>query len=217
MKDYRVTVKVRNNRILKAIEAVGGVPGQKWCDEVGLCYTTLNKLINMTTSPLAANGGLRDQAQKLCEVVNAIPDDLWSSEQLHPLEKNFSSFEMDHQQVVELMYSEQDYSLLDTSAMEARELSGLLKAARATLGINEQYVLYKRFVENATYDACGKDLGVTGPRARQIEASALRKLRHPKIACKLVDAVDLDIVSKEKRQEIKAAADYYLANERKVK
>mgnify|MGYP005820526747 CR=1 FL=1 len=28
-KDYRVTVKVRNNRLLRAIEAAGGAPGQK--------------------------------------------------------------------------------------------------------------------------------------------------------------------------------------------
>lgn len=38
MKDYRVTVKVRNNRILRAIEAAGGTLVGKWCEEHGLAY-----------------------------------------------------------------------------------------------------------------------------------------------------------------------------------
>ena len=51
MKDYRITVKVRNNRMLNAIADAGGTPGQKWCAGKGLSYARWNSLINMTSSP----------------------------------------------------------------------------------------------------------------------------------------------------------------------
>ncbi len=66
MKDYRVTVKVRNNRILRAIEEAGGTPGQKWCEEQGIGYQSINNLVNMTASPLTADGNLSAPAAMLC-------------------------------------------------------------------------------------------------------------------------------------------------------
>lgn len=74
MKDYRITVKVRNNRILKAIEAVGGTPGNKWCEANGLGYGLVNDLINLTASPIGEYGDLRPTAARLCEVLGVLPD-----------------------------------------------------------------------------------------------------------------------------------------------
>jgi len=65
-------------------------------------------------------------------------------------------------------------------------LSGLAKNTRellATLAPREADVLRKRFgideQTECTLDEIGEDLGVTPGRVRQIEANALRKLRHP--------------------------------------
>jgi len=65
-------------------------------------------------------------------------------------------------------------------------LSGLADSTRellATLAPREAHVLRKRFgigeQTECTLDEIGEDLGVTRGRVRQIEANALRKLRHP--------------------------------------
>ena len=189
MKDYRITVRVRNNRILKAIEKSGGTPGGKWCADNGLSYTMVNDLINMTASPLSTSGALRDVAQRLCDTVNCLPEDLWSNEQLYPLETNMSSIEMDSVEVSALLdYRQATYLPDETSG----ELTKHIDFALATLRQREEIVLRMRFHEDMSYEQIGKRFDLSIERIRQIEALALRKLRHQSISSVLGQHLDGD-------------------------
>lgn len=213
MKDYRITVKVRNNRILKAIEAVGGTPGNKWCEANGLGYGLVNDLINLTASPIGEYGDLRPTAARLCEVLGVLPDDLWSNEQLHPLERNFSYMEMDHSQVLALSSSgggEQAY-LPDFSAIDQRETRALLDKAKARLTEREREVIALRYEKDLSLQECAKILKYTVERIRQIESKALRKLRHPSSVAIFLDALD---ISPEKREMCQRDAERWGTGER---
>ncbi|RLC08803.1 MAG: hypothetical protein DRI24_22805 [Deltaproteobacteria bacterium] len=48
-----------------------------------------------------------------------------------------------------------------------------------TLEEREGNVLYMRFFQDLTLEQVGKAMGISGQRVRQIEAKALRKIRHP--------------------------------------
>lgn len=54
-----------------------------------------------------------------------------------------------------------------------------ISAALATLTEREQGVIMHRFQRKLTLEQCGKEYGLTRERIRQIEAKAIRKLRHP--------------------------------------
>lgn len=203
MKDYRISVKVRNNRLLKAIEEAGGKPGNKWCDKNGLTYKMVNDLINMTISPLLETGELSKTASMLCDVLGKIPDELWSAEQLRPLEKNFSELEMDYQQVVAMLPSDEQSYLPDFYKLENEQTRSLIESALATLTVKERAVMRLRFEDDLTLEECGEMLGVTRERVRQIEIKALRKLRHPARIGMYVDA--LDGIDDKARAEYKAA------------
>ena len=190
MKDYRLTVKVRNNRLLKAIEAVGGTPGGKWCAANGLSYTQVNDLVNMTRSPLTEGGEMRQSTMALCDVLGKLPEDLWSNEQLYPLEKNFSEMEMDYAQVVAMLPQEEQSYLPDFSEVERAQTKSLVHKALATLTQREQEVIQMRFTDDLTLDECGKRMDITGARVREIEQKALRKMRHPSRVAMFIDAVD---------------------------
>lgn len=217
MNDYRVTLKVRNNRLLKAIEAAGGSPGAKWCEENGLLYNAVNDLINMTASPINANGSLRKPAAVLCDVLEKLPEELWSNEQLYPLEKNFSEVEMSYSQLCALLPGADTEYLEDSSEFEEDQKKALINTALATLTAREQRVITMRFLEDATYQEIGKKVGVTKGRIRQIEDKALRKLRKPSRKGLLVELVDLSDEETQKYkdatlEEFKKAGDEFRSN-----
>lgn len=190
-KDYRVNIKVRNNRILKAIEEVGGTHGDKWCKANGLSYITLNDLTNMTSSPVNKFGELTRTAKKLCEVLDKLPEDLWSNEQIRPLEKNFTSFEMSSQQLVSLMSSgEASYLTNFESEIDKERLTIEMESVLDTLSDTQKKVLKDRFYENKTLEQMAKEMGISSERVRQIEHKALRFLRHPKRCHNLNDFLD---------------------------
>jgi RNA polymerase sigma factor (sigma-70 family) len=191
MKDYRLTIKVRNNRILKAIESVGGTPGQKWCAAKGLVYWRLNELINMTIGPLTEDYELHPEAAKLCDVLGKLPEDLWSNDQLYPLQKNFSDMEMNLAQVVALLPKEYQSYDLDLSEFERSQTKDLVSRVVSTLMPREQEVIWMRFKEELSLEECGMRLGISRERVRQIESRSIRKLRHPSRAGMIVDLTNL--------------------------
>ncbi len=190
MKDYRITVKVRNNRILKAIEDAGGEPGMKWCKDNNLCYEGINSLINMTRSPLTAEGKLRSYAMNLCDVLGKLPEDLWSNEQLYPLERNYSEIEMDYAQVVGMLPSEQQFYMPDFSGIEQDEIKSILNNAISTLRQNEQKVIRMIFDEELSQKECAKQLNVSAGRISELLKRALRKLRFEKTLKPLEDILE---------------------------
>lgn len=55
----------------------------------------------------------------------------------------------------------------------------IIKVFQEDLSEREQKVLELRFIDNLTLEECGKELGISRERVRQIEAKVIRKLRHP--------------------------------------
>ena len=176
MSDYRVTIKVRNNRILKAIKDIGGEPGQKWCEANGLVYTQINSLINLTESPLLKTGLLSTPAEKLCDAVGKLPEELWTNDQIRPLEKNFTELDMTQDQVMALLPLSETSYIQD---FDKKDLEKVMAAALSTLDRKEQKILNLRFKEGLFLEEIAEKYDITRERVRQIEAKALRKLRHP--------------------------------------
>ena len=77
------------------------------------------------------------------------------------------------------------YNLVDEIFREPTEFwitpgrEAALESVIGTLTEREQAVIDLRFRRGMTLDEVGKELGVTRERVRQIEAKAVRKLRHP--------------------------------------
>ena len=100
-KDYRVTVRIRNNNILKLIEDKG-LPQYKVASEIGISYVTLIRYINMAESPLDVNNSIKESAQKICSYFGKSLDEVWSLEQLTPIESNTRELEYSYHELTRL-------------------------------------------------------------------------------------------------------------------
>lgn len=184
-KDYRVTVKVRNNNLLLAIESAGYKVGKEFADIVGKPYTEINNLINMTLSPLDRYGNARSSVQRLCVVLNKTFDELFSNSQIDALQTNKSEVEMTAEQVYSLNL---DSTSSPLEMLEHDEANEAVDNALDCLTPREKEVLRLRNgidCQEHTLAAIGELFGVGVERIRQIEQKALRKLRHPRNATKL--------------------------------
>lgn len=75
--------------------------------------------------------------------------------------------------------------------------------------LREQKIIFWRFWADCTLDEVGFYIGVTKERVRQIEAKALRKMKHPSRASVLMPYVDVFPVRvKTEEAERKAKFDY---------
>ena len=174
MKEYRVKIKVTNNRLSRAIEEAGFQTGQKFCEEIGIKYSRLLSLINLKSPAVDRHGDYWPDVLTLCEKLNKMPCDLFSDEQLYSaLDKNTSEIEMDCEEV--------KYLICASDPLEVLELKESLYQVLDTLPGREAEVLKLRYGlegDEKSQGETGKVFDVTASRIMQIEQKALRHMRH---------------------------------------
>jgi hypothetical protein len=178
MDSYRVSVKVRNANLLRAIEEAGHSPGNKFAAAAGVCYTKLNDLINMKRAPVDGEGELRPDVEKLCVFLRKMPCELFDEEQMYAqVENNSTEFDVDTDTMRDLIAGVGNPELLE--AMD-EALDTITSDMRRVLDLRFGLEGPEHTLEQAA-EIISKELGCryTKERVRVIEANALRRLRHP--------------------------------------
>jgi DNA-directed RNA polymerase specialized sigma subunit len=199
MNEIRIEVKLKNNMIYEAIVPMFGSVSE-FCKKTGMSQCVVGQLINLKKSPFSESSpehGYLGVAKKLAEICG------YSCEELYPIElyRNLVS-----EKIVKtislnsaLVY-EENRRIANGTSNESIGMEGLFVTHEAgkvldTLKEKEAHVIRKRFGIGSdsgpiTLDEVGKGLGCTRERIRQIEASAIRHLRHPVKSKKLRDFMD---------------------------
>lgn len=202
-KDYRVTVKVRNARIINALAERGEVVGQIAATKIGIPYAKLLALSNIKLSPIDEEGNITPEVLKLCDYLNKMPLDLFSVEQIVPLKTNTAELDMSIEEVEMLMMPASERQNPE-QLLANMQVNNALRFALETLTPREAKVLQLRFgvdCEDHTYEELGQIMGVSKERVRQIEAKAMRKLRHPSRAYPLQMTVPTLAFPEKKKEE----------------
>jgi len=195
--EYRVKVSVRNNLILKAIEDQGHESIKHFCEVYDLKAVDVRNVINFTKRPMQPNGEFCTTANKLMEALGAAPTDLWTVEQLELGLTRNSVERVVGQKALDSLLGMDNGEMIaiespDESVLNKEKNLAVLDVV-SSLTSREQKVLQLRFglygEEEHTLEETGKIIDVTRERVRQIEAKALRKLRHPSRRSKLQEVV----------------------------
>jgi len=174
---------------LNAIENAGYRSVSEFCRAVGLPKTALTDLIAMRKPPLNQSGEFSEHAKALMEELCALPTDLWTSEQLTlKLKRNTAQRDVSSEGMRAAlgMHAEEMLELMKPDdpdeAVLKHEMVSVVEEKLDSLSPREAKMLRLRFgigCEEHTLEEVGKVLDVTRERARQIEAKALRHLKHP--------------------------------------
>ena len=198
--EYNITLKVRNNLLLQAFKNAGETVGKKLADKIGIHYTTLNRYVSLQISPVDQDGEYKESVYKICDYLNKFPSDLWTEEQLTPLEKSTIEFIATYDQVTAYLPNCNDASV----ALENEDMLQETMSLFTHLTPVQNRIIDLRFGftgKEHTYSEIGRELGISLERVRQIEAKALRKLRHPKISADMQKYVDPNYVEKRIENE----------------
>lgn len=214
--EYRIKVTVRNNLILNAIENAGYKSVSEFCRAVNLPKTALTELIAMRKPPLNQSGEFSEHAKALMEELCALPTDLWTSEQLTlKLKRNTAQRDVSSEGMRAAlgMHAEELLELMKPDdpdeAVLKHEMVNLVEAKLDSLRPREAKMLRLRFgigCEEHTLEEVGKVMDVTRERARQIEAKALRNLKHPSRSDELRQLLPEYEISPDQKQKTKPPA-----------
>jgi RNA polymerase sigma factor (sigma-70 family) len=195
--EYRVKITVRNNLLLSAIEAAGYKTQAEFARASDINVVSLNALVALREPPIGNDGEFSPTAMKVMEVLGAAPTDLWTEKQLSMrLDHNTGQFTVGEDRLKAIMadaLKQQSFPALSAPAPEEgavkNELHHALEEVLGSLTPREAFVLKARFgIGNGvdqTLEEIGKSLGVSSHRVAQIEAKALRRLRHPSRTMKI--------------------------------
>ena len=211
--EYRIKVTVRNNLILNAIENAGHKSVAAFCKSIGMSPQKVTELIAMRKPPLNANGEFSHMAKILMEELCALPTDLWTSEQLTlKLKRNTAQRDVSSEGMRAAlgMHAEEMLELMKPDdpdeAVLKHEMVSVVEEKLDSLSPREAKMLRLRFgigCEEHTLEEVGKVLDVTRERARQIEAKALRHLKHPSRSDELRQLLPTYERSPEQKQKAK--------------
>ena len=183
MSDYRISIKVRNNNFLSCMENSSYKTVMALHRETGVSVGTIYDYINLATSPLAEDGNFKGTVLRLCDAMGVLPEEAFSESQYECLRKNKAEFVAAAEDMIRLVES-----VTPDAALEFVEQSKAIDTAMGTLSSREEQILRMRFYDELTLQEIGGRFGVSANRIRQIEAQALRKLRHPKRSAILLEA-----------------------------
>lgn len=178
MTDYRVTVKVRNARLLRAIANAGYTSIPKFAEAAGVRYDSLNDLINMTSSPLTKGGDVGRVAASVIDFLCEPFESLFTQRQCDALATNKSERDVSAEQVFALLTGSAEDPL---DLICADEGSARVDALLGELSGPQSMVIQDHFgmrgSDPMTLDQIAEKRGVSRERVRQIENKAMRILR----------------------------------------
>ena len=178
MGDYRVTVKVRNAKLLRAINNAGYSSIPKFCADAGVAYVQVNALINMVESPLTQKFEIRKVVNDIMDFLCEPFDALFSESQCEALVSNKSERDVSAELAFSFIANRATIDPMELLEGEDRSLivDDLLKC----LVPREENVIRKSFgigCDKKTLKTISDDLDVTRERVRHIEAGAIGKMR----------------------------------------
>jgi RNA polymerase sigma factor (sigma-70 family) len=149
---------------------------------------SIGDLLMLKTTIFNLSNEIRPWVIRIAEVLGELPEDLAPSQHhREALQQSEFTAQVTADQLIQLTRKSDGDPSVYLEFLEAEEKDPFERMIES-LPDRQKVVLRMRMVDGKTLDQCANDLGISGPRVRQIEEKALRFLRHPERMQKALDA-----------------------------
>ena len=192
LKEMRIDASIYNNRLYRLIyDNYSSVA--EFCSALSLSTSEIGEFLRLKKSPLKKGGrDYRKACITIAETFFVDPKELFPAE-LYQLETTEYGIEIDAMYIPFHECEQIPVLPCQHEEAEASELKDRIQELLNTFTPRERKVIQMRFglagYDDHTLQEVADDLEVTQERIRQIEAKALRKLRHPCYTKRLKDFV----------------------------
>jgi RNA polymerase sigma factor (sigma-70 family) len=188
MKDYRIKITIRNDRLLNAIEDKGIPSVKQFCTLYQLNYNSIVKIISGKIKPLNNLGKPIRLVEQIIDILDISLEDAFTERQLKGFAKTnyeISVAEKELKQLVnpvknqEQKIIEQDVKLKILEAFSKRLSPREEKLIRLKYGFGDEK-------EHTLYELSSK-FKISVERVRQIISKAQRKMKHPSVSRDIIN------------------------------
>jgi len=182
MKDYRIKLTIRNDRLLSAMEGMGHKSVMSFCKKYNLCYTSTNLIVSGKSAPLRNNGKLTKECQRLLDLLGLDVEEAFTERQREGFSRTTFETKVEEKQLLQLVNPAKNQ---EVRAIESDVSSKIGDIMSKCLSPREERVIRMRYGLNPdkhcyTLEEVGLEFKATKERVRQIEVRALNKFRNIK-------------------------------------
>ena len=188
MNDYRVKITIRNERLLAAMEGMGYKSVAEFSRNQGLNGVKVNEIISGKITPLDREGNPKELTKEILEILNLTIEKAFTEKQLKGFKKHTFEVKIEEEKLLQIISPAKNQEI----KVIEQEVKSKLYEILSTLTPREEKILRMRFGigmnTEHTLEEVGLQFSVTRERIREIEAKALRKLKHPSRSKQLMEA-----------------------------
>jgi RNA polymerase sigma factor (sigma-70 family) len=194
MSDYRIRVSIRNNRLLKAMEAKGFKSAAQFERSYGLRKYAMIGLVNGSRLPLNKNGEITPFVKEILDILEINITDAFTEKQLQGFKKNTFTIEAKESQLMQLMSAKKP---LEMNLIE-NDVNKLIKNLLSTLPERYQIAIQMNLFENKPFKDVADVLKVSKARAQQIVLKGINRLKTTSNFTKLIESGAIDLFENTK-------------------
>ncbi len=196
MNDYRVKITIRNERLLAAMEGMGYKSVAEFSRNQGLNGIKVRGIFSGKIPPLDREGNPKELTKEILEILNLTIEKAFTEKQLKGFKKHTFEVKIEEEKLLQIISPAKNQEI----KVIEQEVKSKLSEILSTLTPREEKILRMRFGIGMDTDHTLEEVGlkffVTRDRIRQIEARALRKLKHPSRSKQLMEAGAQDVFTR---------------------
>jgi RNA polymerase sigma factor (sigma-70 family) len=189
MSDYRIKVSIRNNRLLKAMEAKGFTSVSKFEKSYGFRNYAMINLVNGSKPPLDKNGEIKPFVKEVLDILEINIKDAFTEKQLQGFKKHSFTVEAKESQLLQLVDARKP---LEINLMQ-KDINKLIDNLLSSLPKQYEKVIRMYMFENKRKCEIASQLNLSSSRIDQIVEKGIEKLKTHSNFDKLIESGAVDL------------------------